>query len=173
MKIITYIAAIEHQSGMDLFTAGSEDALGAKVAEYCRSHWETLASSGNPVRTAIPETEAAVIELYFADHEDDRLTTGCDSAEIDLHLVVESFNLQPTVSLYHSAEDARASALDIAMENFWDPDTDEAAARAKFELELDEDGSVRYGDHVVHLLPAAEYRALQERVSRSSAAPSC
>lgn len=153
MKIITYIAAVEHISGMDLHAAASEEALNAKLAAYCRSHWETISWKGE-ARPEIPETNDATIALYFDDHEDDRLTTGCDSVEIDAHLVVESFNLQPTVSFYHSAEDARTSALDIAMENFWDPDTDEAAARAKFELELDEDGSVRYGDHVVHLLPA-------------------
>lgn len=152
MKIITYIAAIEHQSGMDLFTASSEDALGAKVAAYCRSHWETIPWKGEELPD-IPETDRLAIELYFDDHDNDSLTTEIDSVEIEVHLVVEVFDKRPTVSMHPSAEAAASCALDIAMENFWDPDTDEAEARAKFERELEEEDCVCHGGHEVHVLP--------------------
>ena len=152
MKIITYIAAVEHMSGMDLHAAASEEALNAKLAAYCRSHWETISWKGE-ARPEIPETDEATIALYFDDHEDDCLTTGVDSVDVKFHLVVEIFGKRPAGSLHQSLESARSCALDIAMESFWDPDTDEAAARAAFERKLDEAGSVCYGDHVVHLLP--------------------
>lgn len=147
MKIITYIAAIEHQSGMDLHTASSEDALAAKVAAYCRSHWQQRLWGDAPA------TDAEVITTYFNDHDNDSITTEVDSVEIEVHLVVEVFAKKPTVSVHPSDEAAASCALDIAMENFWDQDTDEADARAKFERELEEEDCVCYGDHEVHVLP--------------------
>jgi hypothetical protein len=152
MKIITYIAVIEHMSGMDIHTAASEEALAVKVADYCRSHWDTIPWKGE-APPDIPETDAAVIERYFDDHENDSLTTAVDSVEIGVHLVVEVFDKKPTVSMHPSAEAAASCALDIAMENFWDRDTDEAAARAEFERKLDEEDCVCSDSHEVHLLP--------------------
>lgn len=153
MKIVTYIAAIECQSGTDLYAASSEEALNAKLAAYCRSHWETTAWRVAERASPIPDTDAEIIERFFDDHENDSLTTGCDSVDVDMHCVVEIFESRPTVSIHFSGDAARSCALDIAMENFWDHETDEDEARAAFDRELDEEGQVCSDSHAVHLLP--------------------
>lgn len=80
--MIVYMAAVEHMAGIDLHAALSEKALEAKVAEYCRSHWDTrtcdVLSACEP-----PEDDRACIERYFDDHENDSLTTGTDCLEGD------------------------------------------------------------------------------------------
>lgn len=82
MKLLIHVAVVEHQTGMDIHTAASEEALNAKLAAYCRSHWETI-SRQDEALPEIPETNDAIVARYFADHEDDTVSIDCDSVDLE------------------------------------------------------------------------------------------
>jgi hypothetical protein len=79
MKLLIHLAAVEHQAGMDLHAAPSGEALDAILADYCRSNWDNDPDTKLP---PCPDSDAAVIGLYFEDHDKDTLTRDITSIEI-------------------------------------------------------------------------------------------